>query len=60
MVAPPADRPELEPATARRVMANVVYLPCYPEMPEIERERLAREVLRGVAVEAEQIRDDGR
>jgi len=34
VVAPPPDRPELDPAEARLMLAKTVYLPFYPEMPE--------------------------
>jgi len=34
VVAPPADRPELDPTEARLMLAKTVYLPFYPEMPE--------------------------
>lgn len=32
VVAPPGGRPELEPVTAREILAGIVFLPCYPEM----------------------------
>ncbi len=32
-VAPPADRPEITPCRAANVLAAMVYLPIYPEMP---------------------------
>lgn len=44
-VAAPADRPELDPVAARQLVASVVFLPVYPELPEEERGRLL-EVLR--------------
>ena len=34
VVAPPPDRPELHPLVARDVLASLVFLPAYPEMPE--------------------------
>ncbi|MDZ4772796.1 MAG: DegT/DnrJ/EryC1/StrS family aminotransferase [Planctomycetota bacterium] len=39
---PPADRPELEPREARALLARVVYVPVYPELPESRIEELAR------------------
>jgi perosamine synthetase len=33
-VAAPADRPEAEPITAQRMMACLVFLPAYPELPK--------------------------
>ena len=33
VVPPPAERPELDPRTARDTMAGIVFVPCYPEMP---------------------------
>lgn len=39
-IAPPEDRPELDPITAREVLSHLLILPCYPEMPRAE---LARE-----------------
>lgn len=38
-VAAPPDRPKLDPVTAREVLARLVVLPCYPEMPESELDR---------------------
>lgn len=46
VVPPPHDRPELDPIVARRVMAGIVFLPCYPEMPLSAVEHLSRIVLR--------------
>jgi dTDP-4-amino-4,6-dideoxygalactose transaminase len=40
-VAPPEDRPDLDPATAREALAKLVILPCYPKMPAGELERQA-------------------
>ena len=37
---PPADRPELDPVEARRLLAALVYLPAYPALPARARERL--------------------
>jgi dTDP-4-amino-4,6-dideoxygalactose transaminase len=39
-VAPPADRPELDPRVAREALARLIILPCYPAIPEAE---IARE-----------------
>lgn len=41
VVPAPADRPELDPATARAVMDRVVFLPCYAEMSRTAVARLA-------------------
>jgi perosamine synthetase len=40
-IAPPADRPELEPRCAREAMSRLVFLPAYPELPEGSLEHLA-------------------
>lgn len=48
-VAVPVDRPELDPATARDTLARLVVLPCYPEMPDSERDRLVEVLARIVA-----------
>jgi len=45
VVAPPADRPWLEPAAARDVLARVVFLPLYPEMPTRAIRHMAQVVL---------------
>ncbi len=37
----PADRPELEPREARALLARIVYLPVYPEMPPARVDRMA-------------------
>ena len=41
VVAPPDGRPELEPVTAREILAGIVFLPCYPEMAPTAVESLA-------------------
>lgn len=46
-VPPPADRPELAARQAEALLARMVYLPVYPELPEEELERMAQ-VLRSV------------
>ncbi len=38
-IAAPADRPQLEPNTAARVMRDIVIVPCYADMPEAELRR---------------------
>jgi dTDP-4-amino-4,6-dideoxygalactose transaminase len=38
---PPADRPHLDPREARALLARIVYLPVYPELPSSRVERLA-------------------
>ena len=40
-VAAPADRQELRPRSAERLLRNGVFLPVYPELPEAEYERLS-------------------
>lgn len=37
----PADRPELDPREARQMLARIVYLPVYPELPERSAAELA-------------------
>ena len=44
-VAAPPDRPELDPIRAREVMARLVFLPAYPELPPGSLERIARAVM---------------
>ncbi len=39
---PPTDRPELDPKQARDALAKMIYLPCYPEMPERALEEMAQ------------------
>lgn len=43
-IAPPADRSDIAPTTAVGIARRLVYLPCYPEMPERELARLAKTV----------------
>ena len=45
VIAPPADRPELAPVAARAMLAHVVFLPLYPEMPDAALRKMARVVL---------------
>jgi len=45
-VAPPPDRPKLDPAIARAALARLVILPCYGAMPESELRRQAQLVRR--------------
>ena len=40
-IAAPAGRPEADPLVARRMMAGLVFLPAYPELPDGALERLA-------------------
>jgi dTDP-4-amino-4,6-dideoxygalactose transaminase len=42
VIDPPEDRPELDPAVARDVLAHMIFLPLCPEMPRRELERMAR------------------
>jgi dTDP-4-amino-4,6-dideoxygalactose transaminase len=51
-VDPPAGRPELEPAVARRALARLLVLPCYPAMPPSELAREAELLLSGLGPEA--------
>lgn len=44
-VAPPADRPQLTPRQAQRLIAEAVFLPVYRELPAREIERLAQVLL---------------
>jgi perosamine synthetase len=44
-VAPPVDRPEVAPRQAANVLAKMVYLPIYPEMPERAIRKMAEVVL---------------
>jgi perosamine synthetase len=39
-IAPPADRPHLEPEVASTIMRGIVFLPLYPELDESEVDRL--------------------
>ena len=39
-IAAPPGRPECEPVQSRRALAQLVYLPIYPQLPERELERL--------------------
>ena len=48
-VPPPPDRPELAAREAERLVARLVYLPVYPELPERAIERLAEVVRRSAA-----------
>lgn len=45
----PPGRPELAAATAQEVLARIVFLPLYPEMPDRELERMAAVVCRQAA-----------
>ena len=44
-VAPPDDRPELDPEVARTVLAQMVILPCYEGIPSDELAREAKTVI---------------
>ena len=44
-VAAPADRPELQPLNAKRLLQGGVFLPLYPELPGAECERLTTVLL---------------
>ena len=50
-VAAPPDRPDLRPARAERAIAEVVFVPAYPELGDDELDRLAESVAEGLAVE---------
>ncbi len=41
VIDPPEDRPQLDPQTTREVLAGMVFLPLYPEMPRHDIQRLA-------------------
>ncbi len=45
VVAPPSDRPELTPERAERIAKQLVYIPCYKELPRSELSRLAELLL---------------
>lgn len=49
VVEPPPGRPDLEPVAARRMLAETVYVPCYPEMPLAALLRLAEVLLADAA-----------
>jgi dTDP-4-amino-4,6-dideoxygalactose transaminase len=42
---PPVDRQELDPSAARDALDRMIYLPCYPEMPNRALEQMARVLL---------------
>lgn len=44
-IAAPADRPELQPLNAERLLRDGVFLPVYPELPEAEFDRLVGVIL---------------
>lgn len=44
VVGAPSDRGDAEPSSARQLLAQLVYLPCYPEMDDRELARLAEVV----------------
>jgi dTDP-4-amino-4,6-dideoxygalactose transaminase len=44
VIPPPNARPELRPRNAERLMAEIVFLPAYPELGERELSRLARTI----------------
>ena len=46
VVPPPADRPELKARMADEILAKLVFVPFYPELPPREAERMAGEVLK--------------
>ena len=46
VVPPPPDRPEVIPSTAVDLLAKIVYLPNYPEIPERAVRKMAKVVLR--------------
>ena len=47
-IAAPAGRPELDPATAKEVLAKLVVLPCYPGMSDADLRRQAEIVRRSL------------
>jgi dTDP-4-amino-4,6-dideoxygalactose transaminase len=48
-VAPPDDRPELDPEVARTVLAQMVILPCYEGIPPDELAREAKTVIEKIS-----------
>ena len=48
LIPPPPDRPQLEASIAARLLADLVIVPCYPDMPDAEIEREAR-VIKAIA-----------
>jgi perosamine synthetase len=46
VVPPPGDRPEQKARTAEEILAKIVFLPFYPELPPPEATRMAEEVLK--------------
>ena len=50
-VSAPPDRPDLRPTRAERAIAEVVFVPAYPELGDDELDRLAESVAEGLAVE---------
>ncbi len=48
-IAPPEDRPHLDPVITREMLAHLLVLPCYPRMGAKELERQAK-VLRDAVV----------
>ncbi|MGD0655556.1 MAG: DegT/DnrJ/EryC1/StrS family aminotransferase [Thermoguttaceae bacterium] len=46
VVPPPADRPEQKARTAEEILAKIVFLPFYPELPPREATRMAEEMLK--------------
>ncbi|MHC4405107.1 MAG: DegT/DnrJ/EryC1/StrS family aminotransferase [Planctomycetota bacterium] len=47
VVAPPADRPDLDPGDARDALSRIVFLPLYPEMSRRAVRRMAQVLLDG-------------
>jgi len=52
VVEPPADRRNLNPSEARRLMAGIVFLPVYPEISQKALERLVETIRRAEAAPA--------
>jgi dTDP-4-amino-4,6-dideoxygalactose transaminase len=52
-LAPPEDRPELRSEAAEHVMRNTVFLPCYPELPASEIQRMCKVIASVIANSAE-------
>ncbi len=48
-VAPPDDRPELDPVVARKTLSQMIILPCYPGIPLSELTRQAAVVTREIS-----------
>lgn len=55
-VDPPPDRPGSDPVEARRLLAGIVFLPVYPELPERTLDRLGEAVRRALGASTDRSR----